>query len=158
MNFYACLYQPGLPSDLVFDLTNLEVVAKDNLNEAQQAEFPVERLENIPGKRENGGYHYHVKYCTLKPLLNDKILNWSKLKAFADDKIKLTETLKFVLGRVKNILGKGDNAGCQCFLLFPQWFQKASYTGPLKVGIVWSRVKVNHAILLEKRRKKKWID
>ena len=63
---------------------------------------------------------------------NDKILDWSKLKAFADDKINVTEELKFVLGRVENIVGKGEN-----FLLFPQWFQKASYTGSLKVVIVW---------------------
>ena len=29
-------------------------------------------------------------------LPNDKILDWSKLKAFADDKINITEKLKFV--------------------------------------------------------------
>ena len=38
-------------------------------------------------------------------------MNWSKLKAFAIDKIKVTEKLKFVLGRVENILGKKENAG-----------------------------------------------
>ena len=41
---------------------------------------------------------------------NDKILDWSKLKAFADDKINLTEKLKFVLGTAENIVGKGENA------------------------------------------------
>ena len=30
-------------------------------------------------------------------LPNDKILNWSKLKAFADHKINVTEKFKFVL-------------------------------------------------------------
>ena len=50
---------------------------------------------------------------------NDKILDWFKLKAFAD-KINVTEKLKFVLGRVENIVGKGENAGYQHFLLFPQ--------------------------------------
>ena len=73
----------------------------------------------------------------LNSLPNDKILNWSKLKAFADDKINVTVKLKFVLGRVENIVGKGENAGYLHFLLFPQRFQKASYTGWLKVGIVW---------------------
>ena len=29
------------------------------------------------------------------------------------------------------------DSGYQHFLLFPQVFQKASYTGSLKVGIVW---------------------
>ena len=70
-------------------------------------------------------------------LPNDKILDWSKLKALADDNINLAEKLKFVLERVENIAGKGENAGYQHFLLFPQCFQKASLSGSLKVGIVW---------------------
>ena len=37
-----------------------------------------------------------------------KISVWSKLKALADDKINVTEKLKFVLGRVENIVGKGE--------------------------------------------------
>ena len=70
-------------------------------------------------------------------LPHEKILDWSKLKAFADDKIKVTEKLKFVLGRVENTVGKGENAGYQHFLLFPQCFQKASFSGVSKVVIVW---------------------
>ena len=42
-----------------------------------------------------------------------------KFKAFADDKINLTEYFKFVLGTMENIVGKGENAGYQHFLLFP---------------------------------------
>ena len=41
------------------------------------------------------------------------------MKAFADDKIDVNEKLKFVLLRVENIVGKGENAGYQHFLLFP---------------------------------------
>ena len=52
-------------------------------------------------------------------LPNDKNLDWSKLKAIADDKINATETLKFVFWWVENIVGKGENAGFQHFLLFP---------------------------------------
>ena len=44
--------------------------------------------------------------------------------------------MKFVMGRVENIVGKGENAGYQHFLLFPQCFQKASFRESLKVGIV----------------------
>ena len=44
-------------------------------------------------------------------LPNNKILDWSKLKAIADDKIDVTEKFKFVLERVKNMVGKGENAG-----------------------------------------------
>ena len=75
-------------------------------------------------------------------LSNNKILDWSKLKAFADDKIHVNQKLKFDMGRVENIVEKGENAGSQHFLLFPQCFQKASFSGSLKVGIVGLRVKM----------------
>ena len=52
-------------------------------------------------------------------LPNDNFLDWFKLKALADDKIYVAEKLKFVLGRVENIMGKKENAGYQHFLLFP---------------------------------------
>ena len=61
----------------------------------------------------------------MNPLPNNKFLGWSKLKAFADDKLNLAKQLKFALGRVENIVEKGENAGFQHFLLFPQCFQKA---------------------------------
>ena len=37
-----------------------------------------------------------------------------------------SEKLQLVLGRVENIVGKGENAAYQHFLIFPQCFQKAS--------------------------------
>ena len=52
----------------------------------------------------------------------------TKLKAFADDKIIVIQKLKFVLGRVENIVGKGENAGYQHFLLLPQSFQNVSFS------------------------------
>ena len=73
----------------------------------------------------------------LNSLPNDKISDWSKLKALTDDKIDATEKSKFVLGRVKNIVGKRRNAGYQYFLLFPQCFPKPSSLDSLKVGIEW---------------------
>ena len=42
---------------------------------------------------------------------NDTFLDWYKLKAFAGNKINVTEKLKFVLRREENIVGKGENAG-----------------------------------------------
>ena len=44
--------------------------------------------------------------------------------------------MKFVLKMVENIVGKGENAGYKHFLLFPQYFQKTSFSRSLKVGIV----------------------
>ena len=72
----------------------------------------------------------------VNPLPNNKILDWCKLKASADNKINLNEKLKLVLGRIENIGGKGENAGYQHVLLFPPYFQKPSPSGSLKVGIV----------------------
>ena len=56
---------------------------------------------------------------------NDNLfLDWSKLKALiADDKINMTEKLEFVLGQIEKIVGKGENACYQHFLLYPQCFQ-----------------------------------
>ena len=54
----------------------------------------------------------------LNSLPNDKILDLTKLKASE---------------RAKNIVGKGENACYQHFLLFPQCFQKVTFS----VGIVW---------------------
>ena len=89
--------------------------------------------ENILRKENAGNQHF----LFFNSLLNNKILDWSKLEAFADDKINVNQKLKFVLGRIENIVGKGENAGYQHFLHFPQCFQKASHPGSLKVGIVW---------------------
>ena len=49
----------------------------------------------------------------------------------------MTKKLKFPTERVENIVGKGENAGYQHFLLFPQCFPKAFLSGSLKVWIVW---------------------
>ena len=73
-------------------------------------------------------------------LPNDNVLDWSKLEAFADDKGNLNEKLKLVSRRIENIVGKGEFAGYQHFLLFPQCFEKPSLSGSLKVGTVWYRV------------------
>ena len=91
--------------------------------------FAFGRVQNILGKGENAGYQNYLlirKYIQMpsfssiiNSLPNDKILDCSKLKAFAAEKINVTEKLKFLLERIKNIVGKGENAGYQHFLLFP---------------------------------------
>ena len=52
-------------------------------------------------------------------LLNSKVFDWSKLKAFADNKINVADMMTSLSDRVKNIVGRGENAGYQHFLLFP---------------------------------------
>ena len=80
---------------------------------------------------------WSISLCSDRLTLpNYKTLDWSKLKAFEDDKINGTDKFQLILERIENIVGKGENAGYQHFLLFSQCFLKASYTRPLKVGIV----------------------
>ena len=67
-------------------------------------------------------YHALDTIHLVNSLPYDKILGWSKFKAFADNKMKLL---------------KLENADYQHFLLFPQCFQKAFYSESLKVRIVW---------------------
>ena len=62
-------------------------------------------------------------------LPNDKISDYSKFKAFTDYKVNVNKKLKFGLGRVEKIIGKGENAGYQHFLIIPQCFQKVSFPG-----------------------------
>ena len=76
-----------------------------------------------------------LKVCTLLNYLpKDRTSVWLKLKAFADERIIVTERLKFALGRVENFVGKGENAGYQPFLLFPQCFQEATFSGSFFSG------------------------
>ena len=65
-------------------------------------------------------------------LPNDKILDLSKLKALADEKIIVRENLKSGLGRVENIEGKGETVGYLHFLLFPHFFSNGFFPRVLK--------------------------
>ena len=73
------------------------------------------------------------KKCRLSHSQTTKKLTWSKLKAFADNKINVTQMIISVFDRVKNIEGKGENAGYHHFLLFPQCFVKASFADMSKL-------------------------
>ena len=85
----------------------------------------------------------------MNPLPNDKILDLSKYKAFTDDNLNVYPKLTFALGRIENIVGKGENAGYEHFFLFPKCFQKDSSSGSVKVGIVWYRVKLHSSCCLQ---------
>ena len=67
-----------------------------------------------------------ITYYRLNSIPNNKILAWSKSKAFADDKLDVVKLIAFLFDHLENTVGKGENAGYQC-----------SFLGSLKVGIVW---------------------
>ena len=61
-------------------------------------------------------------YILWLPLLNSvhyKFPDWSKLKAFVDDKLIVTQVMMSFIDWEENTVGKGENAVYQHFLLFP---------------------------------------
>ena len=69
-------------------------------------------------------------------LPNDKSLEVSKLKAFADSIFSITNMTISLFDRVENTVGKGENTGYQHFLLFLQCFPNFTSSGSFKVRIV----------------------
>ena len=59
-------------------------------------------------------------------IANDTFSDSTKFKAFADDKSDVAKIIIPLLDRIENIVGKGENAGYQHFLLLSQCFQNAS--------------------------------
>ena len=51
-----------------------------------------------------------------------------------------------VFNRVENIVGKGENAGRQHFLFFPQCFEKASFLKRQKVSLCGNGLTLYHRI------------
>ena len=64
-------------------------------------------------------------YCKINPFPNDKFLDSSKLKEFADDNFNFDENGWKFSKKVENTVVKGEIARYEQFLLFPQCFQKA---------------------------------
>ena len=79
---------------------------------------------------------------SLNPLPDNKMLDWSKLKQFADNNFKFDENSRKFSKRVENTVGKGEIARYEQFLLFPWCFQKACFLGTSKGDIAWEWVKI----------------
>ena len=81
-------------------------------------------VSNIPVLARENPLEAVTVECTYSPAIislpNDKIFDWSKLKAVADNKINSNKKSELVLGRVEPMVGKGEDAGYQHFLLFQQ--------------------------------------
>ena len=77
------------------------------------------------GKQPVAWREYCVDYW-FNPFPNDKVLDTTELKAFADDNLNIAKMMISLLDRVENTMDKGENAGYQHFLLFPQCFPNPS--------------------------------
>ena len=76
----------------------------------------------------------HQESITINSLPNDKILDRSKLKAFAEDKLNVVQKLNFFNGRVKSIVGKRRECWLPAFSPFPTMISKV-----LHIRVVKSR-------------------
>ena len=84
----------------------------------------------------------------VNPLPDDKILDSSKLKEFADDNFKFDENGTKLSKRVENTVGKGEIARYEQFLLFPQCFQKACFPERQKVSLCGNGLRGEDSVFL----------
>ena len=79
-------------------------------------------------------------------MFSDNTFNSTKSKMFRLDQIEricrrqlnIAKMRIFLLGRIENMVGKGENARYQfTFFFSPQRFQRQYFTVSTKVGIMW---------------------
>ena len=66
------------------------------------------------------------------PLPNNNFFDWSKLKELADNKINVTEKLKFVMGMSRKPWGKRRKCWLPAFSPFPTMFSKGFFPRVVK--------------------------
>ena len=71
-----------------------------------------------------------MSYCNLLP--NDKILDWTKLKAFGDIELIFHKMIISAFDRVKKHCGKRRKCWLPAFSPFPTMFSKAFFFGVVK--------------------------
>ena len=60
--------------------------------------------------------HFPFHPVCFNTLPNDKRLDLSTLKTFADNKLQVIQMAKYVLDKIENMVGKEENAGTQTSL------------------------------------------
>ena len=82
-----------------------------------------------------------------KPITRRHILDSSKLKEFADDNFKFDKNGRKLSKRVENIVGKGEIARYEQFLLFPTVFSKRLVSqGRQKVSLCGNGLTLYHTM------------
>ena len=77
------------------------------------------------------------------PITRRQILDSSKLKVLADNNLKFERNSRKLFQPIENMVGKGEIARYEQFLLFPQCFQKVCFPGVSKGVIVWEWVNLH---------------
>ena len=118
-------FHNALPNNKILDW-NLKAFAHNTINMTGKLKFVLERVQNIVLRWAKKGVDYwrtwiwltmcrlgpYLKYHTkFNPFLNNRILDMTKLKAFADDKMNVAKIMIYLFNWVENTVGKGENAG-----------------------------------------------
>ena len=72
---------------------------------------------------------YHLKMHNLLPKQQNFDLN--QIESICRRQFTVARMMISILDRAENIVGKGENAGYQHFLLFPQFFRKFFFSKSL---------------------------
>ena len=72
-----------------------------------------------------------LPWC-IKPLPNEKFLDMTKLKAFADDKLNVAKTTISLCDSIENTMGKEKKCWIQAFSSFSTVFSKAFFSRVVK--------------------------
>ena len=99
-----------------------------------------DELKISPCKRNDFGLPlncklYQIAIFLFTSLQNDKILDWSKLKVFADDKINTCMTkkkIKICFGKSKKHCGKRRKCWLPAFFPFPTMFSNGFFLRVVK--------------------------
>ena len=104
---------------------------KSSLSRSKKAfaNFLVENIFRI--------FYIFQSWHQIKYLTNDKILDWSR--AFINIQY-MGPKQNLIFGRLENIVGKGENAWYQHFLLFLQCFPNLFSLWSFQLGILWNNL------------------
>ena len=94
----------------------------------------------------------------VNPFPHEKILDQTKLKAFANDKLNVTKMIISVFDREENIVGKGEIACTSNFSFTHNVFQKTSFPDTSKGVIMWEWVKKGSSMGKNKQKLEESLD
>ena len=89
--------------------------------------FPFDTAQLVKKRSKYLQGYYEMSMFNSLPI--DKILDRTKLKAFADDKLNVAKMIIFLLNRIENIVKKGENAGYQHFSFSNNVFKRHRLQG-----------------------------
>ena len=90
-----------------------------------------------------------VVWERVNPFPHDKILDQTKLKAFADDKLIVTKMIISVFDRVENIVGKGEIACTSNFSFSHNVFKRILSQRHLKVSLCGNGLRLKFCCILQ---------